>query len=93
MTMMDDAHCYTLLLLVGIHFFSQNCLKHSLHHSFHEDRPVRTGGGFTYFKKDRPANEMSSRNPMNWKIQHPDLALKTLMEGKGDNYTTKLNNQ
>ena len=36
---------------------------------------------------------MSSRNPMNWKIQHPDLALKTLMEGKGDNYTTKLNNQ
>ncbi|XP_053381809.1 uncharacterized protein LOC123540018 [Mercenaria mercenaria] len=47
---------------------------------FHEDKPVKTGGGFTYFKKDRPEKEIKSRNPINWKIQHPDKALKKLME-------------
>ncbi|KAH3709671.1 hypothetical protein DPMN_069134 [Dreissena polymorpha] len=55
------------------------CQKNPQLH-YHEDRPVRTGGGFTYFKKDRPENEISAKHPMNWKIKHPEQALKMLME-------------
>ena len=50
--------------------------------SYHEDKRVKTGGGFTYFKKDRPENEIMSRNPSNWKIHDPSRTLKKLMEGK-----------
>ncbi|KAL4218127.1 hypothetical protein ACF0H5_022863 [Mactra antiquata] len=50
---------------------------------FHEDKPVKTGGGFTYFKKDRPEREIHSKNPINWKVKHPDRTLKKLMEEYG----------
>ncbi|XP_052763049.1 uncharacterized protein LOC128205452 isoform X2 [Mya arenaria] len=55
------------------------CERSSQPH-FHEDKPVKTGGGFTYYKKDRPEHEIPGKNPINWKIQHPDRALKKLME-------------
>ena len=50
--------------------------------SYHADKVVKTGGGFTYFKKDRPSKEISSKNPSNWKIHDPSRTLKRLMEGK-----------
>ena len=32
----------------------------------HRDRPVRTGGGFTYFKHDRPHFPMLDKHPGTW---------------------------
>ena len=51
-------------------------------YSYHEDKLVKTGGGFTYFRKDRPGNEIKSNNPSNWKIHDTSKTLKKLMEGR-----------
>ena len=42
---------------------------------------MKTGGGFTYYKKYRPEKEVPGRHPLNWRVQFPDLAFKSVMKG------------
>ena len=49
--------------------------------SVHEDRPVRTGGGFTYFRRDFPVGANPRKNPLYWKLAHL-LPYDKMMTGK-----------
>ncbi|KAK3586634.1 hypothetical protein CHS0354_028492 [Potamilus streckersoni] len=46
---------------------------------YHEDRLMKTGGGFTYFRKDRPERIMPWKNPANWRVKQNDQALKHMV--------------
>lgn len=50
-------------------------------YSYHVDRIMRTGGGFTYHRHDHPIQERVQKNPSNWKLAFPELSLKHLMKG------------
>lgn len=47
---------------------------------YHVDRIMKTGGGFTYHRHDRPIREQMGKNPSNWKLAFPELALKHLIK-------------
>ncbi|XP_055996833.1 uncharacterized protein LOC125683138 isoform X3 [Ostrea edulis] len=47
---------------------------------YHVDRIMKTGGGFTYHQHDRPIREQLHKNPANWKLAFPELALKHLIK-------------
>lgn len=49
--------------------------------SVHSDKLMRTGGGFTYYKKDRPMGELPKKNPINWKVKAPP-ATRAFYHGK-----------
>ena len=51
-------------------------------YSYHVDRIMKTGGGFTYGRHDRPIREQMGKNPSNWKLAFPELALKHLIKGR-----------
>ncbi|XP_063418318.1 uncharacterized protein LOC134701111 isoform X2 [Mytilus trossulus] len=55
------------------------CEQSSMPH-YHADKMMKTGGGFTYYKKYKPEHQIPGRHPLNWKIQFPELALKSVME-------------
>ncbi|KAL3892394.1 hypothetical protein ACJMK2_004604 [Sinanodonta woodiana] len=46
---------------------------------YHEDRLMKTGGGFTYFRKDRPERKIPWKNPANWRVKQNDQALKHMV--------------
>lgn len=46
--------------------FCYGCERDSNPH-YHQDKTGRTGGGFTYIKRDRPLYEMTEKNPLNWR--------------------------
>ena len=37
-------------------------------YSYHQDKTARTGGGFTYIKRDKAVNELKKNNPLYWKL-------------------------
>ncbi|XP_064596737.1 uncharacterized protein LOC135463408 [Liolophura sinensis] len=41
------------------------CDKAAMPH-YHMDKVAKTGGGFTYYKRDRPGNLMEGKDPRNW---------------------------
>merc|ERR1712226_1591438 len=48
--------------------FCYGCEQDPFPH-YHKDKPVRTGGGFTYYKRDRVAGELRSKNPARWNVK------------------------
>jgi len=47
--------------------FCYGCERDSYPH-YHQDKTARTGGGFTYVKRDRPVREIVRNNPLSWRI-------------------------
>ncbi|XP_067665436.1 uncharacterized protein [Haliotis asinina] len=61
--------------------FCYGCNKGATFH-IHHDQPVRTGGGYTYWKRDRPDGEDESKHPSRWMLQIPEEELRLLLESQ-----------
>ncbi|XP_070209319.1 uncharacterized protein [Littorina saxatilis] len=62
--------------------FCYGCDKNPKPH-VHEDIPMRTGGGFRYFRRDLPVNQHAHRDPRNWSTGDSDLDLFNIIERCG----------
>ncbi|XP_071113793.1 uncharacterized protein [Haliotis cracherodii] len=63
--------------------FCYGCNKGTTFH-IHHDQPVKTGGGYTYWKRDRPEGEDESKHPSSWMPRIPEEELRLLLECKED---------
>ncbi|XP_059158230.1 uncharacterized protein LOC131942398 isoform X2 [Physella acuta] len=59
------------------------CSKSAKPH-VHEDIPAMTGGGFRFWKRDRPRDPHLWKHPGNWKVPSSEEELKSIIERYGD---------
>ncbi|KAH9496222.1 hypothetical protein Btru_010541 [Bulinus truncatus] len=63
--------------------FCYGCEKNPKPH-VHEDVPAMTGGGFRFWKHDRPRDPQKWKNPSTWRIPTTEEELTSIIEKYGD---------
>ncbi|XP_055871663.1 uncharacterized protein LOC106067373 isoform X1 [Biomphalaria glabrata] len=63
--------------------FCYGCDKNSKPH-VHEDIPAMTGGGFRFWKHDRPRDPKFWKNPSTWRVPSTEEELQSIIDKYGD---------